>query len=235
MTDHNFSQDEIDHFNHFAKDWWDPQGSMKPLHLLNPLRYRYIEQHTSISGKKILDVGCGGGLLSERLAQAGAEVTGIDLSEAALTLAKTHAKTNHLQIDYQKTTVEAFAATHPETFDLITCMEMLEHVPDPSAVIQACAHAVRPQGLLFFSTINRSMKAYIEAILGAEYILRLLPKGTHTYSKFIRPSELDAAARHAGLKLIDFSGIGYNPFTESFKLKADLSVNYLCCYMKDTD
>lgn len=232
MNKDNFSQDEINKFNEFAKDWWDPNGSMKPLHLLNPLRCDYVMQHTSLKNSTLLDVGCGGGLFSEALAHKGAQVSAIDMSEQALKIATEHAKQQQLHITYQHTTVEQFATQHPSQFDVITCMEMLEHVPDPSSILKACADAAKPGAMLFFSTISRSMKAYIEAILGAEYILKLLPKGTHDYSKFIRPSELDQWARNAGLQLRHLTGISYNPLTQKFKFTSSTSVNYLCCYVK---
>jgi 2-polyprenyl-6-hydroxyphenyl methylase/3-demethylubiquinone-9 3-methyltransferase len=234
MNKDNFSQDEINKFNEFAKDWWDPNGSMKPLHQLNPLRCDYVKKYTSLKKSKLLDIGCGGGLFSEALAKESAEVTAIDLSEQALKIAQEHAEQAQLDITYQKITAEEFAKQHPAEFDVITCMEMLEHVPDPSSIVQACADAAKPGATLFFSTINRNWKAYAEAILGAEYLLRLLPKGTHDYSKFIRPSELDQWARNAGLKLLHLTGIGYNPLTEKFKFKSDTSTNYLCCYIKNS-
>lgn len=233
MNNDNFSQDEINKFDTFAQDWWDPQGSMHPLHVLNPLRCDYVKHHAKLAQAKVLDVGCGAGLLSESLSKEGALVSAIDLSQEALHVAQTHAATQNLTIDYSHSTIEQFAEKHPDSFDVITCMEMLEHVPDPASVIAACAHAACPQAVLFFSTINRNPKAYLAAILGAEYILRLLPKGTHTYSKFIRPSELDAWARDAGLKLLDLAGISYNPLTQSAKLTSDASVNYVCCYIKE--
>lgn len=232
MTQKNVSQDEIDKFNAFAKDWWDPNGSMRPLHLLNPLRCDYVKQHASVQGASVLDVGCGAGLLSEALAQSGATVTGIDMSDQALNVAREHATNNNLSIHYLNTTAEAYAEQHPEKADIVTCMEMLEHVPDPAAVINACANSVKPGGVVFFSTINRTLSAYLQAILGAEYILRLLPRGTHEYAKFIRPSELHKWSQEAELRLLHLTGISYNPVTQLFKFKSDVSVNYLCCYTK---
>lgn len=228
----NVSPDEIHKFNEFAKDWWDPQGSMKPLHILNPLRLGYVETHTSLSGKQVADIGCGVGLLSEALAKAGATVTALDLSPGAIEAAKAHAITSHLKIDYQVCAAETLAETSPEKFDVITCMEMLEHVPDPSAVIDACTQLVKPGGKIFFSTINRTPQSFLTAIVGAEYVLGLLPRGTHHYKKLIRPSELDQWSRSAGLKLIDLSGVQYNPFTERCHLNQHVQVNYICCYEK---
>jgi 2-polyprenyl-6-hydroxyphenyl methylase/3-demethylubiquinone-9 3-methyltransferase len=232
MTDQNFSQEEIDKFDGFAEDWWDPNGSMRPLHLLNPLRCDYVKQHTQLNGATLLDVGCGAGLFSEALAQDGAKVSAIDMSEGALKVAKEHAEKNKINISYVKSTAESYAQQYTAQADIVTCMEMIEHVPDPSAIVQACADAAKPGGVVFFSTINRTLKGYFQAILGAEYLLRLLPKGTHEYAKFIRPSELNKWAQNAGLELLDLTGVGYNPVTELFKFKSDVSVNYLCCYTK---
>lgn len=233
MNTNNFSQDELDKFDQFAKDWWDPHGSMRPLHLLNPLRCEYVQKHCSLSSKTLLDVGCGAGLFAEALTKQKAIVTAIDMSEGALKVASEHATEHNLNITYTKSTAENFAQIHPNHFDIITCMEMLEHVPDPSTIIQACATAAKPGAKLFFSTINRNWQSYLKAILGAEYLLRLLPRGTHHYDKFIRPSELDRWARDAGLKLVDLTGVSYNPLTEKFKQTNDVSVNYLCCYTKE--
>lgn len=233
MNNDNFSQDELGKFDQFAKDWWDPHGSMRPLHLLNPLRCDYVQKYCTLTGNTLLDVGCGAGLFSEALAKQQANVSAIDMSEGALAVAKKHATEAQLNINYEKSMAEAFAKRHPDHFDVITCMEMLEHVPDPSAIIEACATTAKPGAMLFFSTINRSWQAYLKAIFGAEYILRLLPRGTHTYEKFIRPSELDRWACDAGLRLVDLTGVSYNPLNESFKLTSDVSVNYLCCYTKE--
>lgn len=226
----NADQNEIAKFDHFAEDWWDPNGPMKPLHLLNPVRLDYIKNQADIKNKRILDVGCGAGLLSEAMAREGADVTGIDLSDAALSAAKAHAEEDTISVDYQNTPVETLAEQSPRTFDIVTCMEMLEHVPDPEQVIRACAQLTKPGGLVFFSTLNRNLKSYAFSILAAEYLLKLLPKGTHDYAQFIRPSELARWARNASLDLKDLSGMRYHVLKQSFNLSRDLSVNYLACY-----
>jgi 2-polyprenyl-6-hydroxyphenyl methylase/3-demethylubiquinone-9 3-methyltransferase len=233
-TTDNVSQEEINKFNQFAQDWWDPHGSMRPLHILNPLRCDYVNQRAPLAGKAVLDVGCGAGLLSEAMAQLGAGVSAIDMSEEALKVATAHAQSQQLSIDYQQTPVEKLAEQQPESFDIVTCMEMLEHVPDPSSIIKACAKLTKPGGYLFFSTINRTLQSYAKAIVGAEYVLRLLPRGTHEYAKFIRPSELDQWARDAGLICKALNGVDYNPFSETCQLTDSVAVNYLCCYAKPT-
>jgi 2-polyprenyl-6-hydroxyphenyl methylase/3-demethylubiquinone-9 3-methyltransferase len=223
----NVDQAELDKFNDLATGWWDPEGQSKPLHELNPIRVGYIAKRTTLPSAKVVDVGCGGGILSEALAQKGALVTGIDMAEQSLQIAQLHAIENGLDIDYQQRTAEDMAANHAGEFDAVTCLEMLEHVPDPSSIIQACADLVKPQGDIFFSTLNRHPKAYLLAVLGAEYVMKMLPKGTHDYSRFIRPSELAAACRQAGLKVRDIRGISYHPLTRKFELSEDVKVNYL--------
>lgn len=229
-TTHNVDPEEIAKFEKLAARWWDPNSEFKPLHDINPLRLDYIKGIAELEGKRALDVGCGGGLLSEAMAHAGAEVTGIDMGAAPLNVAKLHQLESGLSIDYQQITVEQLADEQPASFDVVTCLEMLEHVPDPASVIEACARLVKKEGHVFFSTINRNPKAYLFAIIGAEYLLQLLPKGTHDYSKFIRPSEMERWARAAGLQLGDLTGMTYNPLSRTYRLEADVSVNYLACF-----
>lgn len=233
MTSLNIDPAEIAKFEELASRWWDTQGEFKPLHDINPLRLDFVNQHAPLDGKKILDVGCGGGILSESLCRRGAEVTAIDMGKAPLSVARLHALEADLDIDYQLTTVEQLAEKHPASFDVITCMEMLEHVPDPLSVINACTQALKPGGSLFLSTINRNPKSYMFAIVGAEYLLRMLPTGTHDYDKFIRPSELDAWCRQCDIELKHLSGISYNPLFRSYSLSRDVDVNYLTHYMKE--
>lgn len=229
----NVDPTEIDKFAQLASRWWDKNSEFKPLHEINPLRLDYIDNLASISGKKVLDVGCGGGILSESMAARGAQVTGIDLGEAPLEVAKLHLLETNQEVDYQLIPVEELAHKQPESFDVVTCMEMLEHVPDPAAIIQACADLVKPGGHIFFSTINRNPKSYLFAIIGAEYILNMLPKGTHDFEKFIRPSELAQWSRAADLETLDISGMTYNPLTQVYKLDArDVDVNYLVATQK---
>jgi len=223
----NADQNELDKFSQLAHRWWDPNSEFKPLHAINPLRLEWIDQHAGLSGKKILDIGCGGGILSESMAQRGAEVTGIDLSEKALGVARLHLLESGNQVDYRNTSAEALAEQTPGAYDIITCMEMLEHVPSPASIISACSALVKPGGHVFFSTLNRNPKAYLLAVVGAEYILNMLPKGTHDYVKFIRPSELSRWAKSVDLEPDELIGMTYNPFTQRYRLGRDTDVNYL--------
>jgi 2-polyprenyl-6-hydroxyphenyl methylase / 3-demethylubiquinone-9 3-methyltransferase len=232
---HNVDHEEINKFEQLASRWWDPNSEFKPLHEINPLRLEYIDERVELEGKKVLDVGCGGGILSESMASSGATVTGIDMGEAPLSVAKLHLLESGLDVDYQRIPVEQLAAEQPGTYDVVTCMEMLEHVPDPSSIISACATLAKPGGTLFFSTLNRNPKSYLFAIVGAEYILRLLPKGTHDYNKFIRPSELDRWIRDADLKSTGITGLTYNPLTQTYKLSNDVDVNYMVSTVKESD
>jgi len=224
----NVDAAEVAKFEALASRWWDRNSEFKPLHDINPLRANFIDEHSPVAGRKVLDVGCGGGILSEALAQRGAEVSGIDMGEAPLGVARLHAQESGLNIDYRQITAEALAEQEAGQYDIVTCLEMLEHVPDPASVIAACATLVKPGGHVYFSTINRNPKAYVFAIVGAEYLLRLLPKGTHDYRKFIRPSELSRWMRAADLELKTLTGMTYNPLTKTYKLDPhDVSVNYL--------
>ncbi len=228
----NVDHAEINKFEQLAARWWDPHSEFKPLHDINPLRLDYIDERAPLTGTRVIDVGCGGGLLSEGMACRGATVTGIDMGEAPLTVARLHQHESGVSVDYRQITAEELAAQQPSAFDICTCLEMLEHVPDPAAVVQACADLVKPGGQLFFSTINRNPKSYLFAIIGAEYLLRMLPKGTHEFRKFIRPSELERWARAAGLQLQDLRGMTYNPLTRDYKLGRDVDVNYLAWFHK---
>ena len=224
----NIDPTEIKKFNDLASRWWDPTGDFKPLHDLNPLRSEYIASLIELEGKTAIDVGCGGGILTESLAAKGAKLTGIDMGEAPLAVARLHAAEAGLDIDYQQTTAEEIAAQRAEEFDLVCCMEMLEHVPDPASVVQSCADLAKPGATLTFSTINRNPKSFLFAVVGAEYILGLLPKGTHQYKKFIKPSELSACCRQAGLKVEEILGVTYNPMSKEFAIsQSDLSINYM--------
>ncbi|MES1999327.1 MAG: bifunctional 2-polyprenyl-6-hydroxyphenol methylase/3-demethylubiquinol 3-O-methyltransferase UbiG [Pseudomonadota bacterium] len=223
----NADQLELDKFSALAHKWWDPNSEFKPLHEINPLRLDYIDQHAQLAGKTVLDVGCGGGILSEGMAGRDARVTGIDLAEKSLKVARLHLLESGAQVDYQNIPVESLAAERPASFDVVTCMEMLEHVPDPQSIVRACAELVKPGGWVFFSTLNRNPKSYLFAILGAEYVLNLLPRGTHDYAKFIKPSELSRYARGAGLEVNDLIGMTYNPLTKVYKLEHDTDVNYI--------
>ena len=238
MTEHavNVDHAEIHKFEQLAARWWDPGSEFKPLHQINPLRLDYIERHSGgLTGKQVLDVGCGGGILSEGMAARGASVTGIDLGEAPLQVARLHLLESGLEVNYERIPVERLAEERPQAFDLVTCMEMLEHVPDPESVVQACARLLKPGGKAFFSTINRNPKSYLFAIVGAEYILGLLPKGTHDFAKFIRPGELDTWIRRSKLFAHDITGLVYNPLTRAYRLDRDVDVNYLVCCDREGD
>lgn len=223
----NVERSEIAKFDRLASRWWDPDGKMKPLHDINPLRLRYVDSRAGLAGKKVLDVGCGGGILAEAMAFAGARVTGLDLADEALKVARLHLLESGRQVEYRHLSVEAFAQQVPQSFDVVTCMELLEHVPDPASVVRACATLVKPGGAVFFSTLNRNPKSFLLAIVAAEHVLRLLPRGTHDYRRFIRPSELDRFVRSAGLTLQDLTGLHYNPLLRSYSLGGDVDVNYL--------
>ncbi len=225
--DLNIDPQEIAKFEELASRWWDPHSEFKPLHDINPLRLDFIDQRAALTGKSVVDVGCGGGILSESMAQRGAIVTGIDMGEAPLGVARLHQLESGVEVDYRQITAEELAAENPNAYDVVTCLEMLEHVPDPASVIQACADLVKPGGHVFFSTINRNPKAYMFAIVGAEYLLKLLPRGTHDYSKFIKPSEMESWIRQADLSLREITGMSYNPLSQSYSLGHDVSVNYL--------
>ncbi len=228
----NFRQSELDKFGALAHRWWDPDGPQKALHALNPPRLAYVAERVALNGARVLDVGCGGGLLSEALAQAGAQVTAIDLAPDLVKIARLHGLESGVKVDYRVQSVEALAAEQPGAFDAVTCMEMLEHVPDPGAIVVSCAALLKPGGRLFVSTLNRTPAAFALAIVGAEYIARLLPKGTHQYRDFIRPSELAAWMREAGLELEDVSGLMYEPWRNAARLSTRTDVNYLACAVK---
>lgn len=223
---------ELAKFDALASRWWDPEGEFRPLHQINPLRLDWIRQLAPLDGARALDIGCGGGILAESMTQAGATVTAIDMAEAPLAVARLHQHESGAEVDYRRMTAEQLAEAEPGQYDVVTCLEMLEHVPDPSKVVRSCAELVRPGGHVFFSTINRNPKSFVFAIVGAEYILRLLPKGTHEYDKFIRPSELEDWARNAGLVLKVSTGLHYNPLTREYSLGPGLDVNYLMYYQR---
>ncbi len=229
MTEHrlNFDPQEIAKFEALAARWWDPDSEFKPLHEINPLRLEYIERRSSLKGKAVVDIGCGGGILSESMALKGAHVLGIDMGKAPLSVAQLHKLESGVELDYQQITAEELAEQEAGKYDVVTCMEMLEHVPDPSSVIAACSKLVKPEGHVFFTTINRNPKSYLFAIVGAEYIMNILPKGTHEYSKFIKPSELENWARAADLQLRELTGMSYNILTKKYSLGNDVAVNYL--------
>jgi len=226
-TPSNVDPSEVAKFDALAASWWDLNGESKPLHDINPIRLDFIQQHCALDNTQAIDVGCGGGILTEALAKAGANTAGVDMGEMALNVAKLHALEAELSIDYLHLTAEQQAQKAAGQYDVVTCMEMLEHVPDPISVIQACADLVKPGGDLFFSTLNRHPKAYLLAILGAEYVMKMLPKGTHDYARFIKPSEMARWCRQAGLQVNDIKGISYNPFNKDFHLSDDVKVNYL--------
>ncbi len=227
LNNSNRDQAELAKFSQLAHRWWDTESEFKPLHDLNPHRLAWIEAHAPLSGQRVLDVGCGGGILSESMARQGAHVTGIDLAEKPLGVARLHAIEAEIDVTYRCLAVEDLAAEQPQQFDRVTCMEMLEHVPDPASVIQACATLVKPGGMVFFSTLNRNLKSYLMAILGAEYLLRLLPRGTHDYGRFIKPSELARWARQSQLDVVHIEGVHYHPVTRHYHLGPGADVNYL--------
>ncbi|MDO9163831.1 MAG: bifunctional 2-polyprenyl-6-hydroxyphenol methylase/3-demethylubiquinol 3-O-methyltransferase UbiG [Methylococcaceae bacterium] len=228
----NVNLHEIHKFGSMAERWWDPQGEFKTLHDINPLRIEFIQRYADIAGKRIVDVGCGGGILTEGLAKQGADALGIDLSEELIDIADLHGLESGVNAHYQKISAEVLADQQAESFDHVTCMEMLEHVPDPGSIISACAKMVKPGGMVFFSTLNRKPKAYLLAIVAAEHVLRMLPKGTHDFKTFIKPSELSQSARASGLELQGMVGIEYNPFNKRFSLGKDVDVNYIAAFKK---
>ncbi|HTH58546.1 MAG TPA: bifunctional 2-polyprenyl-6-hydroxyphenol methylase/3-demethylubiquinol 3-O-methyltransferase UbiG [Paraburkholderia sp.] len=229
----NADPHELQKFSDLAHRWWDPNAEFKPLHELNPVRLDWIDKHAHLAGKRVLDIGCGGGILSESMAGLGASVKGIDLSSEALGVADLHSLESGITVEYEEIAAEALAAREPASYDVVTCMEMLEHVPQPAAIVAACATLVKPGGWVFFSTLNRNVKSYLFAVIGAEYIARLLPKGTHDYARFIRPSELASFVRDAGLRTADIKGITYAPLTRHFALSDDTSINYLLACRRD--
>ena len=233
MTQQNVDPNEIKKFEELASRWWDTESEFKPLHDINPLRLNFINENSPVKGLKVLDIGCGGGLVSEGLANFGATVTGIDMGEAPINVAKLHLLESKLDVEYLQITAEELAEQRAGEYDVVTCLEMLEHVPEPASVISSCAKLVKPGGHVYFSTINRNPKAWLLAIVGAEYILNMLPKGTHEYSKLIRPSELDMYARQAGLQSQQMIGMHYNPFTKQYKLDKGVDVNYLVHTIKN--
>jgi 2-polyprenyl-6-hydroxyphenyl methylase/3-demethylubiquinone-9 3-methyltransferase len=218
---------ELEKFSALAHRWWDPNSEFKPLHRINPLRLDWIDALAPLSGKSALDIGCGGGILAEAMARRGARVKGVDLSDEALKVAQLHSLESRVQVDYEAVSAEDLAARSPAAYDVVTCMELLEHVPDPASTVRACARLVRPGGHVFFSTINRNLKSYLLAVIGAEYVLKLLPRGTHDYARFVKPSELARHCRDAGLAVREIKGMTYNPLTRTYALGADADVNYL--------
>lgn len=230
----NYDTQELEKFAQLAVHWWDETGELKTLHQVNPIRLCYIAEKTNLSGKRIIDIGCGGGILSEGLAKLGADVTGIDMNKSVIEVAKLHQLESGTNVEYLHTSAEAIATERPAQYDIVTCLEMLEHVPNPASAIKACADLVKPGGHLFFSTLNRNPKSYLFAILGAEYLLKILPKNTHDYAKFIKPSELNQWCRQVAITPQNMRGIIYNPFSQQFKLSDDISVNYLLHAIKST-
>jgi 2-polyprenyl-6-hydroxyphenyl methylase/3-demethylubiquinone-9 3-methyltransferase len=231
----NVDSGEVEKFNEIAHKWWDPTSEFKPLHDINPLRVNYINQKSSLNGKKVLDVGCGGGILTESMAKLGANVVGIDQSDIAIKIAKLHAKESTLDIDYKQLNIESFSDKNKNKYDVITCLEMIEHVPDPSSIINKCSELISPKGTIYLSTINRNIKSFLFAIVGAEYILQLLPKGTHEYKKFIKPSEINQWASKNGLEITSVIGMTYNPLIKKYSLNNDTSVNYMLELRKIND
>jgi 2-polyprenyl-6-hydroxyphenyl methylase/3-demethylubiquinone-9 3-methyltransferase len=229
----NVDPAELEKFSELAHRWWDPASEFRPLHEINPLRLEWIDRHAQLSGKAVLDVGCGGGILAEAMSARGARVTGIDLAGKALKVAQLHLRESMLPVHYEEASAEAYAETHAGAFDVVTCMEMLEHVPDPASTVAACAKLIAPGGRAFFSTINRNPKSYLFAVIGAEYVLKLLPKGTHDYARFIKPHELAQWCRDAGLRLEEVIGMTYNPLTRRYSLGRDCDVNYLVRCVRD--
>ena len=229
----NVDPAELAKFNELAHRWWDPEGEFRPLHQINPLRLQWIAERAPLEGSTALDVGCGGGILAEAMAQRGASVTGIDLGEKALRIAGLHQLESGVQVRYESASAEEYAEAHGSAFDVVTCMELLEHVPEPASTVAACARLVKPGGRVIFSTINRNPKAYLFAVIGAEYMLKLLPKGTHYYARFIKPSELTRWCREAGLQPLEMTGLTYQPLTRKYRLGADCDVNYMLCCARD--
>ncbi len=232
LNQNNVDQTELDNFNRLSSTWWDKEGEFSALHKINPYRIEFIEKFTPLNEKRIVDIGCGGGILSEALAQKGAQVTGIDLAKEVLTVAKLHSLDSGVKVDYQLVSAEQYAQQHAQQHDIVTCMEMLEHVPDPQSIIQAATDCAKPGGWIFFSTLNRNYKSYLLAIVAAEHLLNLVPKGTHTHEKFITPAEMDAMARQANLYLRDSAGIEFNPLLNQYGLSDNVDVNYLLAYQK---
>jgi 2-polyprenyl-6-hydroxyphenyl methylase/3-demethylubiquinone-9 3-methyltransferase len=233
MSTLNADPAELQKFSDLAHRWWDPTSEFRPLHEINPLRLDWIDGLAGLTGKNVLDVGCGGGVLAEGMSTRGANVTGIDLSEKVLSVARLHLFESGLKVDYQQIAAEAFAEAHPGRFDIVTCMEMLEHVPDPASIVAACARLLRPGGQAFFATLNRNPKSYLHAIIGAEYVLKLLPRGTHSYARFLKPSELARFCRDTGLSPAAMSGLLYNPLSRIYRLGRDTSVNYMLQAVRD--